>query len=334
MGIVLSRSAVFGPLPATLPGLTLGLLLLGCAAAPRPEAGAAESAWPQHVLQADRWWTLNLPEGRRLDASGLLQFPDGELWTVNDQSARLYRLQLRDDTNAVDLVRVPGWLTAEQTRTLGQGSGVRLDCEGIARDDQGRIYVAEEARRQILRWDRASGKIERLPIDWAPVRSFFHPTDSNASFEGVAFGGGRLYVANERQTGRIVVVDPESWKVVDHFAVRPAGSTSDDTHYTDLCWAEDSLWVLLRDERKVLRVDPGTKRVLAEFNYAELELAPQTAYSLLYAPGFMEGLAVDSEHIWLLTDNNGVGRRAAWGDSRPTLFRCRRPDRADSAPHR
>jgi hypothetical protein len=40
----------------------------------------------------------------------------------------------------------------------------------------------------------------------------------------------------------------------------------------------------------------------------------------------MEGLAVDRDYFWLCTDNNGLSRKKYPGDTRPTLFKCRRPD--------
>lgn len=313
----------------------IALALAGCAGlfqarGAEPESDASPSPspspWPRHKLSAERWWLLNLPEGRRLDASGLLRFPDGEMWTVNDQDAAVYRLRFRESTNTLDLERIEGLLTREQSAELNKGSRMRLDCEGLARDERGRIYLSEESRRMVLRWDPSTKAVERLPIDWAPVTKYFHSPDMNASFEGIAVGGDRLYVANERQTGRLIVVDLATLKVIDDFAVASAGSTLKDTHYTDLCWAEGALWVLLRDERKVLKVDPAKKAVVEEFDYNAMEVATPTAYGIIFAPGFMEGIAVDSEFLWLLVDNNGVGRRVKGGDARPTLFRCRRPD--------
>lgn len=41
----------------------------------------------------------------------------------------------------------------------------------------------------------------------------------------------------------------------------------------------------------------------------------------------MEGLAVNRDFIWLVTDNNGLGRVRHREDLRPTLFQCPRPDR-------
>jgi glutamine cyclotransferase len=186
--------------------------------------------------------------------------------------------------------------------------------------------VCEEANRWILRWDPTTRTVERLAIDWSPVKKFFSH-DPNASFEGLAVGQGKLYVANERSVGRIIVVDLETLRVEADFAVRPFGSVARDLDYSDLSWFDGSLYVLLRESRKVLQVEPKSRRVLAEFDYGAIERAPEYAYQNPYPTGAMEGLAVDREFIWLLTDNNGQRRIKYPGDSRPTLFRCPRPAR-------
>lgn len=309
--------------------LLLALAAAGCRAA---EERSATNAWPVYTLTADAHWLLQPPRNERFDASALLRLPDGTLLTVNDRGADLYRIAFRDGTNVADLATWPRAFTPAQLAPFAREKRQRYDAEGLARDEAGRIYLSEEADRWLLRWDPRSNAVERLAVDWSPVKQWFHQTDLNASFEGVAAGGGRLFVANERQTGRIVVLDAVTLRVVDDLAVAPLGSTAKDTHYSDLCWAEDSLWVLLRDVRKILRVDPAARRVLAEFDYAAMERDPAWAYGALYAPGFMEGLSVGKEAIWLVSDNNGVGRRADLSDTRPTLFRCPRPERGPQQP--
>ena len=169
--------------------------------------------------------------------------------------------------------------------------------------------------------------MERLAIDWAPVQKYFDPKDRNSSFEGVAVGGGRIYVANERNVGRLIVVDEKSLKVVDNFMVNPANSEAADVHYSDLSWHAGSLYVLLRESYVVLQVNPATHKVVAEFDYRDVEKDPDSLYFYLYPTGLMEGLAVDDTTIWLATDNNGLGRIRAPKDLRPTLFRCPRPDK-------
>ncbi|MGE3309505.1 MAG: esterase-like activity of phytase family protein [Limisphaerales bacterium] len=290
-----------------------------------PAASPASAPWPIHTLNADKIWHVNLPRGRRLDASALLRRSDGTLLTLNDQETAVYRMVFREGTNAVDLLPLENCLTREQLAAYAPQKIQRYDLEGLAEDSKGRLYVSEEANRWILRWDPVHGKVDRLEIDWTPVKKWFAPLDFNASFEGIAIGGGRLYVANERHQGRLITVDLETLGVIDDFRVAPAGIDSDDIHYTDLCWADDALWVLLRDVRKLLKVDPKAKRVLAEFDFTAMERARENAYGVIFAPGFMEGLSVDDRHIWLLTDNNGMGRTANLSDKRPTLFRCPKP---------
>jgi glutamine cyclotransferase len=164
-----------------------------------------------------------------------------------------------------------------------------------------------------------------LPIDWKPVAKYFSE-DRNASFEGITIGNGKLYVANERKTGRIIVVDLASMKVIDHFTVRPKNSQARDIHYSDLCWHKGYLYALLRESSLVLKVNPEDKRVLAQYSFYDMEREKDVAYTNPFPTSLMEGLAVDDQYIWLVTDNNGLPRIRHPLDIRPTLFQCARPD--------
>jgi hypothetical protein len=84
----------------------------------------------------------------------------------------------------------------------------------------------------------------------------------------------------------------------------------------------------MREDHVVLRVDPRSHRVLAEYDFREIESAPENKYRLVLPfVGVMEGLAIDDNNFWLVTDNNGLGRVRFPNDARPTLFQCPRPDR-------
>ena len=299
-------------------------LLTGCATPPK----RASAPSPRHVLEAVHTWQLNLPNGERFDASGLFLGPNGDLLAVSDRGPSVYWIQFRANTNAADLVKVPDCFTPEQLVGLPAGASGRYDCEGIAGDELGRIYLCEEGHRWILRWDPNSRRVERLEIDWAPVQRYFSKLDPNASFEGIAIGGGRLYVANERDQGRIIVVDLARLEVVDDFEVRSSVASFWGPHYSDLCWFDGDLYVLMREDHVILRVDPRLHRVLAEFDFRAIEFAAENRYHRLYPfVGIMEGLAVDRDRFWLVTDNNGLGRERYPTDTRPTLFLCPRPDR-------
>jgi hypothetical protein len=276
------------------------------------------------VLHAELTAQLNLPGGQRFDASGLLLTPSGDLLTVNDLGPTLYRIEMRPDGASADVVPLPNCFTETQLAPFAAEKVGRYDCEGIAQDPEGRLYICEEANRWILRCDPKAGRVERLAIDWSSVRNYFS-TDRNASFEGIAIGKGKLYVANERSAPVIIVVDLARLKVIDHFEVYPQRFSLFGTHYSDLSWYDGKLFVLCRQHRVVLEVDPKTHAVLAEFDYRAME--DRLNYRKQLPVGIMEGLAVERDFFWLVTDNNGFPRANAPDDRRPTLLKCRRPDR-------
>lgn len=280
----------------------------------------------RHVLKPDQAWRLTAPDKGQFDTSGLLLMPNGDLLTVNDKRPGLYRIHFPNEGNVASLREMPNWLTGRQLEQFKAAKTGHWDLEGIARDEAGRIYVCEEGNRWVLRLDPKAEKVERLEIDWSPVKKYFG-ADRNASWEGVAAGGGRLYLANERQRGRIITLDINTLEIVSDFAVGAVQLLARDMHYTDLSWFEGYLYVLMREARAVLQVDPIAERVVAEFDLTALESAREHVYHRRYPTGNLEGLAVDAEHIWVVTDNNGYGRLQDPSDRRPTLFKCRRPDR-------
>lgn len=306
------------------PVLSLLLLVLSAGAA----SSAPSAAWPHYELAPDAAWSLNLPDFEPFGASGLLRLPDGSLVTVSDRGSEIYRIERPPGTNAAHLVLVtnlfPDWALTRLTR---EKRG-HLDCEGLGIDDRGRVYLCEESERWILRCDPRDASVERLVIDWAPVQRYFSPRDRNASFEGLAVGGGKLYLANERDQGRIIEVDLASRKVVGDFEVRTSRQGLWDNHYSDLSWHQGRLYVLCRESRAVLEVDPARHEVVAEYSYTAIEANPEYRFRLrVPLVGVMEGLAVDDAAFWLVTDNNDLPRERHPEDRRPLLFHCPRPKR-------
>ena len=315
------------------------ILLAGAGFAPaqtartEPSVGLAPAETPvqtlrRYVLEAEKYWQLNLPKGERFDASGLFRRTNGDLLTVNDRGAGVYKIKFLEGEDAADLIRIRDCFTAKQLAPFAAEKIDRYDCEGVCEDATGRIYICEEANRWILRWDPKTKKVERLGIDFSSVKKYFDPADRNASFEGVAVGGGKLFIANERQMGRIIVVDLATLGIVDHFVARPPGSLALDIHYSDLSWHDGALYALLREHHLILKIDPATKKVLAQYDFEGMEKGREVVYrTRFFGVGVMEGLAVDDDFFWLCTDNNGLPRKRFPQDTRPTLFKCRRPDR-------
>jgi uncharacterized protein YjiK len=278
--------------------------------------------WPLYPLKTKESWLLDLPAGKEFDASGLLLLTNGTLLTLSDRGPTLYSIQFTSGSNSAKLVALPNCFTPAQLKPYAREKFRYYDSEGIAGDDQGRLYICEEANRWIMRCDPAAEKVERLDIDWTPVKKYFS-ADRNASFEGIAINGDRLYVANERNSPVIIVVDLNSLKVIDHFQVFPQTPSFLGTHYSDLCWHAGSLWVLCRQHRVIIEVDPQSHKILSEYDYSAIE--EDLGYQTRLPVGIMEGLAVTDKVFWLVTDNNGLPRKTALDDIRPTLLRIPRP---------
>lgn len=241
---------------------------------------------------------------------------------VADGSPTLFEVEF-GETNTAHLKKTEIFTWPQLTPFIASKRG-RFDFEGLARDERGRIYACEEANRWVFRFDPTTTNVERLEVDWAPVQKYFS-SDQNASFEGIAVGGGKLWLANERERARVIEVDLETLKVVADFTPQPSFWAL-VTHYSDICWFEGHLFLLLRHHRVVLEIDPTTREVVAEYNYMDMEEDPEHRYLRAYPTGTMEGLAVDKDYFWLLTDNNGFARQQDPADRRPTLFKCKRPD--------
>src|SRR4051812_22224151 len=278
--------------------------------------------WPIHILKPGEVWQLNLPQGKEFDASGLLLLTNGTLLTHNDRAPTLYSIQLEPGAKSANLVAVSNLFMPARLQKYAPEKFGYYDCEGVAQDERGRFYICEEANRWILRCDPVTLDVERLEIDWSPVKQFFS-SDRNASFEGVAVAGDRLYVANERSNPLIIAVDLQSLKIVDHFQVFPRTPSFLGTHYSDLCWFGGSLWVLCRQHRIILEVNPRNHQILSEYDYGSIE--SELGYKTPLPVGIMEGLAVTDDVFWLVTDNNGWARTSAPADIRPTLLRLKRP---------
>jgi sugar lactone lactonase YvrE len=308
----------------------VGVLSAGCARetsrsgsrSPEPVA-TAQSERPvarSELRLVGRWW-LELPRGARFDASGLCLTPSGELLVVADRGPQIYRLEIPREGDTAGLSLVAGDLATAGPTLRKLASSGRLDCEGIATDAQGRIFLCEESRRLVMRLAAGGEDVELLNLDVTSVADRFSGTDRNASFEGIGVGGGRLYLANERNPPLIMSWDLGTGQFRDAWVAEPVRRGFGPIHYSDLSWYDGRLFVLLRHQRAILEWDPDQRRVVAQYDYGVIEGTRELRYVRRYPTGLMEGLAVDAEGFWLVSDNNGESRVAVAGDRRPILLR-------------
>ncbi len=293
--------------------LFLCLLPWGAAA----QDGDAEYAVGRLELEAA--WRLDPPEGR-FDASGIERSPEGDLLVVRDAELAIYGIRFSPDSDVARLYRHPGYRLPDPLPDLGSR---RFDVEGLAFDGEGTLYISDEYERRVLRIPSA-GRIETLDLDLSQARRHFSPRDRNASLEGIAMGGGRLFLANERSKGRLFEFDPATGKMLHSFLCKPRENLWPDPHYSGLDWHDGKLYVLMRDAWLVVEMDPDKRTILRVLRYQDVERSEGNRYRASFPlAGSMEGILVEGDIVWLLTDNNGQPRLAAPEDTRPTLFRCR-----------
>ncbi|MDR4503312.1 MAG: esterase-like activity of phytase family protein [Candidatus Scalindua sp.] len=282
----------------------------------------------EHILQMDTFWRIDVVDEKRMDLSGLVIVNDERFLTIDDKQFNLYELRLQKGSSrayivASDLIRIEDLKELRETKT-GQ-----LDCEGLAVDADGNIYICEEKHRWILKINSNGKFLNRLKIDWSPVEQYFNALDKNASFEGIAVSKNNLYVINERDKALIIVVDLNSLKVIDHFKVYSKMHPSLFVHYSGLSWFDGKLYILLRHSQVILEIDPESHNVIAEYSFRNTARQSEFNYRSRFGTGCMEGLHVSDDFFWMLTDNNGCALKNNKDEKHPTLIRFKRPEHSN-----
>lgn len=275
--------------------------------------------YPTDFLEVESSWRLQF-SGGRFDASGIERGPEGDILVVRDSELAVYAVKFQEGSEIATLVKHVRYEVAAEDLNVGS---TRFDIEGLASDSEGILYACDEFARRVLRFS-SKGELVSIPIDLAATSEFFSKSDRNASFEGIAIGEGRLYLANERNQGRLLELDLQTGELVSSFVCQTGLSVWPDTHYSGLDWHDGRLFALIREEQAIIEIDPMEKKVNRIFRYHGIEFDKQHRYrTLVPFAGVMEGLLIEKDVIWLLTDNNGQARLADKTDTRPTLFRCR-----------
>src|SRR5262249_925539 len=127
--------------------------------------------WPSYTLRASATWLLGTNHAR-FDASALLLLTNGALLTLNHRGPTPYRIEFLPGTNVAALTPLSEIFSPAQLRPYAREKFGYYDSEGLAMDDQGRISLSEEANRWILRYDPRNQRVERLEIDWSPVKRY------------------------------------------------------------------------------------------------------------------------------------------------------------------
>lgn len=247
-----------------------------------------------------------------------LALKDNELLFVGDKLSdrRIYKVRFENDRffskDYIDISKLDGHgkYFAEALLFKHGGRVIKspFDLEGISYCGND-FYLANEQTRHILKVNNE--KIENLKIEFSEIfKKFGTPLkdiSTNAGFEGLTVDCKNkiLYIAQERQPRAIIVVDLKTLTTLDIFDTPgvKVGKVSPD--YADLFFQNGYLYALERNFHRILKIDPSTKKVIANYSYGHTNSVHlKNIYDTNEPYGLAEGLTMSDELIYIGVDNN------------------------------
>lgn len=184
------------------------------------------------------------------------------------------------------------------------------DLEGISKcEDQ--FYLVNEQAREVVVLNDSKKELSTLDINFNPafkelgVKLEDIPT--NAGFEGIAIdcNNKTLYIAQERNPRGIFIYDLKTLQYRGLIKTAPQKSTQISPDYSDIFFYNNFLYVLEKNEWKILKVDPKTKEKVDEYSF---EKNPMINLRKLYKTdepyGLAEALYITEDEIIIGIDNN------------------------------
>lgn len=217
-----------------------------------------------HFDIADEEAGLTEPSGLALTANG-----DG-LWTVSDDTARIFRLTLQ------------GSLLPERGFELPV-----TGLEGITLGRAGRsLYVVREESNEIIELDIAAHQVSaRRPLaamaGYQDIAAFFDGEYENKGLEGIAWNAesATLFLLKEGKPGLLIEVGPElqtvrrHWRLGDQNGFVDADTESKKIDYSGICHdpSRAAFWIVSHKAQRVFLYDAAADAVIgsAALTYSE-----------------------------------------------------------------
>lgn len=287
------------------------------------------------------YWWIDGSEG--LDISGLA-FCDGELLAVADKSSEsIYVLRPKPATHNVSLAPKATFTRPDLPRDQPVSLKARalhiasrplsMDFEGITCAG-GQVYLLSERHNRIARLDPVTHRAQWLGPRWSEAaRARGYLQQFNGESEGLVKAGEDFWVALERDPRGLLRLKPGDEEGSEFHPVPPVAALdfrgrSEDL--TALATFDGALFTLERNAFAVCRRSLDTLEAVWCLDYRPFEEGPETVYlETRYGKG--EGLAVNESGIYVVLDNNGVGRAAAPDDNRGLLLHLGFPDLGKTA---
>ena len=252
-----------------------------------------------------------------LEISGFVK-TQGRLFAVSDNSEDtwLYSVDLKGTyaiyNRSIDIKALDGYWSYYLKTLLSNNGGRWLkapwDLEGasVCAD---KIYIINEQAREVLVIE--GDKLSKLDVDlekaFEEYGAPFHKSPANAGFEGIAIDceNQNLYLAQERSPRAIALVNLRTLKV-EKISSTEILADNINPDYADLFFDKSYLYVLERNTRRVLKLNPQSLELIQSVSYAQLDSQIQTSelYETGEVYGLGEALFMSDRHIFIGLDNN------------------------------
>lgn len=223
---------------------------------------------------------------KRFDLSGICS--NGEKWFVNADKPWNHFIYKVDSANNQFFLENKYELNADG----------RLDLEGIDYANN-TFFLCDERQSRVLTYNK--GKTTQLELNWQNV----DPARwGNAGFEGIAVDSksNRIFLGKERDPQLIFEV---SINGDDIRQILTDLTTENDFHISDMKYEKEHLFVLDRDNYRILKIDLINQKIEGEFDYSQvLNHNDEKFYTKSQYP-MAEALLLEPERLVIGLDNNG-----------------------------
>ena len=252
---------------------------------------------------------------KKVELSGMA-LKDGDLFLIGDKLKDHYiykaevnknNLMLKPYINFKELSGYyPFLLKTIFSRQGGRFIKYPLDLEGITYCDD-TWYLVNEQARQIIKIQ--NNQIEVLDVNFSKIFEqigySLPEMKTNAGLEGIAIdcNNGIIYLAQEREPRKIIVLNLTSLKLVDFFDI-PA-IRDDYPDFSDLYFENNHLYILERNHYLITKIDPTNKKIIQRISFSNLDnFQLKSLYKTTKKFGMAEGLTMDRKSIYICLDNN------------------------------
>jgi len=223
---------------------------------------------------------------RRFDLSGLCSAD--EKWVVNADKPWNHFIYRVDSANNQIFLENKYKLNADG----------RLDLEGIDYADN-TFFLCDERQSRILTYKK--GETNQLELNWQNV----DPARwGNAGFEGIAVDSksNRIFLGKERDPQLIFEVSINGGDLRQILADL---TTENDFHISDMKYEKEHLFVLDRDNYRILKIDLTNQKIEGEFDYSQVLNHNEEKFYINSRYPMAEALLLTPEQLLIGLDNNG-----------------------------